>query len=256
MEFRPCIDIHNGKVKQIVGGTLSDATGSAKENFVSSQDAAYYANMYKELGLKGGHIIILNSHDSPYYEQSREEAKKALNAYPGGMQIGGGINDKNAREFIDAGASHVIVTSFVFEEGTIRFDRLKALAEAVGREHVVLDLSCRSRGSDYYVVTNRWQTFTEHKLTKELFDKLSEYADEFLVHAVSVEGTGLGVDTQVLEILSNIPYTVTYAGGISAIEDIECIKETGCGNVNFSVGSALDIFGGRLTIKEICACIQ
>lgn len=256
MEFRPCIDIHNGIVKQIVGNTLCDENDEAKENFASTNDAAYYAVMYKELGLKGGHVIILNSHDSEYYEASKNQALKALAAYPLGLQVGGGVNDKNAREYIDAGASHVIVTSYVFTNGQLREDRLKRLCEAVGKNHIVLDLSCRMRGGKYYIVTDRWQKFTETEFNKELFDELSEYCDEFLIHAVGVEGTGLGIDGAVLDILSKVPYTVTYAGGISSMEDIEDIRSIGAGHVNFTVGSCLDIFGGNLKIKEICACTQ
>ena len=119
MKFRPCIDIHNGKVKQIVGGSLTDVQDQASENFVSEQDASFYAELYKKAGIKGGHVILLNGHDSPYYESTKEQALLALHTYSGGLQIGGGVNPENAGEYLDAGASHVIVTSYVFKDGRI-----------------------------------------------------------------------------------------------------------------------------------------
>ena len=256
MEFRPCIDIHNGLVKQIIGDTINDKSESAKENFVSKRDAAYYAELYKELNLKGGHVIILNSRDSEYYEASKNQALAALRTYRGGLQIGGGVTAENAPEYINAGASHVIVTSYIFSDGRLNLDNLKRLYDAVGREHIVIDLSCRRKNGDYYVVTDRWQKFTDMVVDEKLFKMLSPYCDEFLVHAVSVEGTGLGIDSDVLCILSKLPYIVTYAGGISCMEDIDDIRTIGRGNVNFTVGSRLDIFGGDLSIRGICACTQ
>ena len=173
MDFRPCIDIHNGVVKQIVGGTIRDEENNAKENFASKEGAAYYAKMYKRLGLNGGHVIILNSRDSEYYEASKNQALEALAAYEGGLQIGGGITADNAKEFIDAGASHVIVTSYIFSDGKLNMDNLKRLCDAVGKEHIVIDLSCRMHSGEYYVVTDRWQKYTEMVVGKELFDVLS-----------------------------------------------------------------------------------
>ena len=169
MEFRPCIDIHNGKVKQIVGGSLKDEGNQAKENFVSEQDAAFYANMYKEGGIRGGHIILLNAKDSEYYNATKEQALLALKAYPGGLQVGGGITAENAKEFLDAGASHVIVTSYVFRDGQVDYERLEKLVEAVGKERLVLDLSCRRKEGAYYIVTDRWQKFTEEKVTLSFY---------------------------------------------------------------------------------------
>jgi len=256
MEFRPCIDIHNGKVKQIVGGSLKDEGNAARENFVAVNDSAHYADMYRKMGLKGGHVIMLNGRDSEYFAATKKEALKALAAYPGGLQIGGGINAENASEYIEAGASHVIVTSYVFSNGEYHEDRLRLLADTIGRDHVVADLSCRKQGDDYYIVTDRWQKYTNVKLEKALFDEMSEFCDEFLVHAVGVEGTGLGVDKDVLSILAQTDKTITYAGGISSIEDINIIKDCGNHNVNFTIGSCLDIFGGTLGIKEVCECIQ
>ena len=170
MKFRPCIDIHNGQVKQIVGGSLTDIGDQANENFVASQDAAFYANLYKKHNLKGGHIILLNGKDSPYYETTKAQAVNALKAYPGGMQVGGGINDENAYEYLESGADKVIVTSFVFKDGQISYENLEKLVKAVGKENLVLDLSCRKKDGNYYIVTNRWQTFTNVKINKEIFE--------------------------------------------------------------------------------------
>lgn len=256
MEFRPCIDIHNGKVKQIVGSSLRDAGDQASENFVSGQDAPFYARMYQSRGIRGGHIILLNAKDSPYYEETKNQALAALRAYPGGLQVGGGITDANASEFLEAGASAVIVTSFVFRDGRIDYDCLNRLEQAVGKEHLVLDLSCRYRADaeepGYYIVTDRWQKFTNQCLDEALMEKLHSYCDEFLVHAVNVEGTGTGVDEDLLKILakeSEIP--ITYAGGIGSYEDIEKIQKTGKNRVNYTIGSALDLFGGLLKFDTI-----
>ena len=175
MEFRPCIDIHNGKVKQIVGGSLKDSGDQAQENFVSEQDAAFYAALYQKNKLKGGHIILLNSYDSPYYEETRKQALAALQAYPGGLQVGGGITPENAGDYLNAGASHVIVTSYVFREGRIDYDRLERLVYAVGRERLVLDVSCKRVGEKYLVVTDRWQKLTEEIVNEALLEKQGFY---------------------------------------------------------------------------------
>lgn len=252
MEFRPCIDIHNGKVKQIVGSTLTDEKDFARENFVSEMQAADYAALYREKGLCGGHIILLNASDSPYYEADLRQAEGALAAWPGALQIGGGVHADNAASFLRMGASHVIVTSYVFVDGAIRYDRLEKLVQAVGKEHLVLDLSCRKREDAYYVVTDRWQKFTKQPLDRVLLRKLSAYCDEFLVHAVNVEGTGTGVDEELLALLAEESEAViTYAGGIGSIDDIETIREIGQDHVNFTVGSALDLFGGSLKFDKI-----
>ena len=251
-KFRPCIDIHNGKVKQLVGGSLKDQNDSAKENFVSQRGAEFFAALYKEDNLKGGHIIILNSKDSDYYAQTREQAVKALKAYPGGMQIGGGVNAENAKEYIDEGASHVIVTSFVFREGKVNYERLEQLVNAVGKDHIVLDLSCRKKDGEYYIVTDRWQKFTEEKVNEETLETLSKYCDEFLVHGVDVEGKSGGMEEELVKILANwnkIP--ITYAGGISTEEQIEKFNELSEGKMDYTIGSALDLFGGNLKYDEI-----
>ncbi|MCM1577445.1 MAG: phosphoribosylformimino-5-aminoimidazole carboxamide ribotide isomerase [Ruminococcus sp.] len=253
MKFRPCIDIHNGSVKQIVGGSLKD-DGGAAENFVSELKAEHYAKMYKERGLKGGHIIILNPAGSEHYEADRRQAFGALAAFPGGMQIGGGVTAENAAEYLDKGASHVIVTSYVFCGGRIDFDRLKEISHITGRERLVLDLSCRRRGNEYYIVTDRWQKMTDVPVTAENIRKLSEYCDEFLIHAADAEGKRGGIEDGVVKILGDIPDIQTvYAGGIGSLEDIERLRELGKGHVDFTVGSALDIFGGDLEFERICA---
>lgn len=253
MEFRPCIDIHNGKVKQIVGGSLTDESDYAKENFVSEMGAADYASLYRGKGLRGGHIILLNAAGSHYYEEDLAQAGKALAVWPDALQIGGGVTADNAASFLDMGASHVIVTSYVFADGEIHFDRLEKLSAEAGKEHLVLDLSCRVRDGKYYVVTDRWQKFTKQVLDGSLIKTLCGYCDEFLVHAVNVEGTGTGVDEELLQLLSvKCPNPITYAGGISSMEDIEKINKIGKGKINFTVGSALDLFGGNLSFEKIC----
>ncbi|MCR5254497.1 MAG: phosphoribosylformimino-5-aminoimidazole carboxamide ribotide isomerase [Acetatifactor sp.] len=252
MEFRPCIDIHNGKVKQIVGSSLKDAGNTAKDNFVAEHDGAYYGKLYRDKGLKGGHIILLNSKGSEYYEATKKQAMSALKAYPKGLQIGGGINAGNALSFIEAGASHVIVTSYVFSGGEIHYDRLEELVKAVGKERLVLDLSCRKYGEEYFVVTDRWQNKTSEVLNGELLKKLSDYCDEFLIHAVDVEGKNSGIDPIVLGICTLSPIPITYAGGIHSYDDIDIIKTVGDGRVNFTVGSSLDIFGGNLSFEKLC----
>ncbi len=253
MEFRPCIDIHNGKVKQIVGSSLRDERDHAEENFVSNKDAAYYANLYKEHHLKGGHIILLNAKDSPYFEKTKEQALLALSAFPDGMQVGGGIHADNAPEYIRAGASHVIVTSFVFRDGEILLDRLDALEKAVGKEHIVLDLSARNYADGYYVMTDRWQKKSNVKVDLELLEKLSPYCDEFLIHAVDVEGKNKGIEQQLVALLAEYEgNTVTYAGGIHSYEDLELLAKSGKNRIHATVGSALDLFGGPLEFTKIC----
>lgn len=257
MEFRPCIDIHNGKVKQIVGGSLRDEGNQAEENFVSEQDAGFYADFYKKDGIRGGHIILLNAMDSEYYEATKQQAMLALAAYPGGLQIGGGITADNAAQFLEAGASHVIVTSYVFKDGRINYDNLKKLFAVTGKEHLVLDLSCRKKGDDYYIVTDRWQKFTEEKVTVELLDELESYADEFLIHAVDVEGKASGIERELVELLGSwgkIP--VTYAGGVGCFEHLEQLRQWGSGKLNVTIGSALDLFGGSMAYDEVLTFLE
>ena len=254
MEFRPCIDIHNGRVKQIVGGSLKDKDNQAEENFVSQMDGAFYANMYKKAGIRGGHIILLNPVTSEYYEATRAQALLALHSYPGGLQIGGGITADNAAQFIEAGASHVIVTSYVFNNGRIDYNNLEKLVDAVGKSHLVLDLSCRKKDDSYYIVTDRWQKFTDEVITEELLDELSQYCDEFLIHAVDVEGKASGIEKELVSLLGDwgkIP--LTYAGGVHSFEDLRLIKKLGHNRVNVIIGSALDLFGGSMKFEDVIA---
>lgn len=270
MQFRPCIDIHNGKVKQIVGSSLKDINNEAIENFVSEQSAADFAKLYKEDGIAGGHIILLNAVDSEYFEATRQQAVEALQTYPGGLQIGGGITAENASYYIEMGASHVIVTSYVFKDGKINYENLDKLVNAVGKEHVVLDLSCRyfdgktlvedetiPRDSGYYIVTDRWQKFTTEKVSLELLDKLSQYCEEFLIHAVDVEGKQSGIQTELVMLLGEwgkLP--ITYAGGVHDFKDLEDIKHLGKGCLNVTIGSALDLFGGTLKYKDVLEFVK
>lgn len=252
MRFRPCIDIHNGKIKQIVGGSLLDQGDYATENFVSEKDGTYYGNLYKENHLDGGHIIMLNARDSKYYEADKEQAMKALKAFHGGLQIGGGITDENAKDFIKAGASHVIVTSYVFAEGKIHYDRLDALKEQVGREHLVLDLSCRKKDGKYYITTDRWQKFTNEELTIELLNKLESWCDEYLIHGVDVEGKTQGIDEDLVKLLARYDGNkVTYAGGVKNFDDLKLLKDHGNDKIDVTIGSALDLFGGDMEFSKV-----
>ena len=252
MEFRPCIDVHNGKVKQIVGSSLKDQGNFAKENFVSGRDAAYYAKLYQQDGLKGGHIILLNPKGTQEYEACRRQALLALEAYPGGMQVGGGMDEENGRDFLNHGASHIIVTSYVFRDGKINYGNLQKLVERIGKEHLVLDLSCRKRDGHYYIVTDRWQKFTEEEVTIHLLERLSAYADEFLIHAVDVEGKASGIEAELARLLGSwngIP--ITYAGGVGSFEDLADLKKFGQDHLNVTVGSALDLFGGTMPYEKV-----
>ena len=251
MKFRPCIDIHNGKVKQIVGGSLTDQGNQAKENFTASENADYYAKMYQKDGLIGGHVILLNPVSSEYYRETKAQAILALGAYPKGLQVGGGIHAENAEEFLEAGASHVIVTSYVFRDGKINWENMEKLKHEVGKENVVIDLSCRKKGNDYYIVTDRWQKFTEVVLNTAVLDELSEFCAEFLIHAVDVEGKARGIEKPLAEMLGDwngIP--VTYAGGIGSFEDLRELKTLGRNRLNVTIGSALDLFGGPMNYEE------
>jgi phosphoribosylformimino-5-aminoimidazole carboxamide ribotide isomerase len=242
--FRPCIDLHEGRVKQIVGGTLG-ATG-LRTNFVSEKPAAWFAELYKRDQLTGGHVIMLG----PGNETA---ALGALAAYPGGLQIGGGVNAQNARGWLDAGASHVIVTSWVFREGRVDWARLEELVKITGKNQLVLDLSCRQRGEDYFVVTDRWQKFTELVVNEETLQKLSAYCVEFLVHAVDVEGLCRGIDGGLVERLGRwSPIPATYAGGANSLADLEEVARLGGGKIHLTIGSALDIFGGTGVKYDDC----
>ena len=241
--FRPCIDLHEGKVKQIVGGTLSDA--GARTNFVSAQSAAWFAELYRRDGLTGGHVIQLGA-------GNEDQARAALGAYPNGLHIGGGVNDANARSWLDAGASHVIVTSWVFRDGRVDWARLDELVKAIGKERLVLDLSCRkkvqspkSKVQSYFVVTDRWQKFTELEVKAETLQEFSRHCAELLIHAVDVEGLCRGIDRELVEKLGQwTPIPTTYAGGASSLADLDEVTKLSGGKIDLTIGSALDIFGG------------
>jgi phosphoribosylformimino-5-aminoimidazole carboxamide ribotide isomerase len=258
MKFRPCIDLHHGQVKQIVGSTLTDDANSALDtNFETDRPAADYAKMYEKDSLLGGHVIMLGSGNDA-------AAKSALSSYPKGLQVGGGINDTNAKEWLDAGASHVIVTSHVFANGQIHMERLKQLVEICGKDRLVLDLSCRRKpqtldndgfvDNHYYVVTNRWQSFTDYKVTAESLTELATCCDEFLVHGVDVEGKQCGILEDLVVLLGDhSPIPVTYAGGVRSLDDLELVKRLGKDKVDATVGSALDCFGGELKYDAVVA---
>lgn len=239
MKFRPCIDLHEGAVKQIIGSTLIDNDPERLQtNFTADKPPAWFAKRYKDDELSGGHVIMLG----PGNEQA---ASEALAAWPGNMQVGGGINADNAAVWLEKGASHVIVTSFVFRHGRIASERLEKLVAEIGREHLVLDLSCRRRGDDYVIVTDRWQKFTDVIISERTLDELSGFCDEFLVHGADVEGMCRGIETDLVELLGRLsPIPTTYAGGIGTMEDVAQIGSLGRGRLDFTVGSALDIFGG------------
>ncbi len=236
--FRPCIDLHEGKVKQIVGGSLNDRAAGLRTNFVSERSSAWFAELYRKDGLAGGHVIMLG----PGNESA---AREALAAWPGGLQIGGGISAENASSYLDAGASHVIVTSWVFREGRIDWDRLDELVRAVGANRLVLDLSCRIRDGQYFVVTDRWQKFTNQTVEKSTLESLAKYCAEFLIHAVDVEGLCGGIDRELVSRLGAwSPIPTTYAGGARSMEDLVEVTRMGNGRIDLTIGSALDIFGG------------
>ena len=246
MHFRPCIDLHNNQVKQIVGGSLRDDGVGLKTNFESEYDSAYYAKMYQRDNLRGGHVIMLGP-------GNEEAALLALKSYPGGLQLGGGINPDNARRYLDAGAAGVIVTSYLIDGGSISFERLENLMQAVRPEELIIDLSCRKTADGrYLVVYDRWQKFTDLEVNCNTLEKLGQYCCEFLIHAVDMEGRMSGVDGDLTERLSNeSPVKCVYAGGISSYNDIELIRTRGKGRIDYTVGSALDIFGGHLSYTEL-----
>jgi phosphoribosylformimino-5-aminoimidazole carboxamide ribotide isomerase len=236
--FRPCIDLRDGKVTQIVGGTLGDDAARVRTHFVSEKPPAWFAELYRRDSLRGGHVIMLGHGNDA-------AAREALAAYPGGLQVGGGINPNNAQRWLDAGASEVIVTSWIFHQGRLERDRLRALVRAIGRKRLVLDLSCRFRAGQYHVVTDRWQTFTQLALDRQTLEQLAESCAEFLIHAVDVEGLCRGIDEQLVVQLGEwTPIPTTYAGGARSLSDLETVTRLSRGRVDLTIGSALDLFGG------------
>jgi phosphoribosylformimino-5-aminoimidazole carboxamide ribotide isomerase len=246
MRFRPCIDLRKGRVVQIVGGSLVDKESEKlKTNFDTDRSPSDFAKLYNEDNLAGGHVISLGP-------GNEEAALSALQTFPGGFHIGGGITPQNAIKYLDAGASHVIVTSYVFSNGQIDMDKLKLINDTVGKNRLVLDLSCRKKGSDFWIVTDRWQKFTDVSISPEILNKLANHCDEFLVHGVDVEGKMEGIQTDLIEILgkySTIP--VTYAGGVKELSDLDLVKKLGSDRVDLTIGSALDIFGGSIPYRSV-----
>ena len=246
-KFRPCIDLHEGRVKQIVGGTLDSAQESLQTNFVSDQPPAYYAKRYHEDGLCGGHVIMLGA-------GNESAAREALAVWPGGLQIGGGITAENAATWLDAGASHVIATSCLFDRyGHFQKSELGRLTAEVGRDRLVLDLSCRKIEKGWVVAMNRWQTLTDLQVTAETLTELSASCEEFLVHAADVEGKCEGIDEDLVSLLGDWGgCPATYAGGVRALEDLLLVDRLSQGKVDLTIGTALDIFGGSLVKYVDC----
>ncbi|WCN09782.1 phosphoribosylformimino-5-aminoimidazole carboxamide ribotide isomerase [Marinomonas mediterranea] len=244
--FRPCIDLHQGKVKQIVGGSLNDS--GATENFISQYDAEYYADLYKKHGLKGGHVIALGKD-----KKNHEQAICALRTYPNGLQYGGGVTAKNATEYLKAGASHVIVTSYLFKNGAFSWDRLDKIKRETGVDRLVLDLSCRRTKDGWYIATDRWQTVTSTAINEENLYEFAQHCDEFLIHAADVEGLQAGIDEELVTLIGkHSPVNATYAGGARSLEDLKKVQTLSDGNVDLTIGSALDIFGGSGVNLEEC----
>ncbi len=246
MKFRPCIDLREGKVVQIVGSTLKDSDKKGPvTNFQSIKAPFEFAKMYRKANLTGGHVISLGPGNTA-------AALSALKAYPGGLQIGGGITPSNAKEYLDAGASHVIVTSYVFSDGKIDFRKLETLVNNVGKKNLVLDLSCRQKEGEFWIVTDRWQNFTTVAVNRETINDLASYCDEFLVHGVDVEGMMQGIQTDLVELLGQYsPIPVTYAGGANRFSDLDRVKTLGKNRVDLTIGSALDIFGGTISYNDV-----
>ena len=245
MEFRPCIDLHDGKVKQIVGSTLGHQDRSVVENFISENDSAYFAKMFKEDALTGGHVIMLGS-------GNEEAALLALKSYPKGLQVGGGIDSENAKKYIDAGASHIIVTSYIFHDGQLDLERLEKLIQAVGKEHIAIDLSCRKRDGKWFVVTDKWTKFSDFEVNEASISYIEQFCDELLIHAVDVEGKRNGMQEELVQDLAQwttIP--TTYAGGVRSLKDLQKFKDISNGKLHVTIGSALDIFGGNLSYKAV-----
>ncbi|MDQ0343953.1 phosphoribosylformimino-5-aminoimidazole carboxamide ribotide isomerase [Lederbergia wuyishanensis] len=245
LKFRPCIDIHQGKVKQIVGDTLRLDNDLVTENFVSEHGSAFYASMFKNDGLTGGHVIMLG-------DGNKDSAIQALNEYPEGLQIGGGITSDNANFYLENGASHVIVTSYIFENGELKKDRLNRIVETVGKDKLVIDLSCKKKNGKWFVVTNKWTQYSNLEVNSSTIRELEKYCDEFLIHAVDVEGKRSGIQEDLVEQLSKwVSIPTTYAGGVSSIKDLETFYQISNGNLDITIGSSLDIFGGDLSYREV-----
>ena len=251
--FRPCIDIHNNQVKQIVGASLNNKNRDLKVNFVSHNSADYYARLYKENNLKGGHIIMLDN-------RSREQAVKALNAYPQGMRIGGGMNKNNCLEYINFGASHIIFNSAIFYHGRLNLEDLKSIKKVLGKSRIVLDLSCKEYDGKFFVMSNKWKEKSNFEINLKNLSSLSQFCDEFLVHSVLKEGTVLGIDWDLVKLLNKVsPIKTVYAGGIKNFEEIKMLDHLTRGKIDFTIGSGLDIFGGsQFSFEDLVAynCVR
>lgn len=268
-QFRPCIDIRRGQVTQVVGSSLKDGQSAAGEtevtNFVSQHGGSYYAELYKKHNLQGGHIILLGGSSNEERAKNEAVAFDALQAWPNAMQLGGGVTSQNAQRYLDAGASHVIVTSYVFHDGQIDKQRLDQLVASVGADRIVLDLSCRKgdgqhgrQPDTYYVVTNLWQQYTNYAVTPATLHELAQYCSEFLIHGVDVEGKKQGIEVDLVTLLgqANVSLPITYAGGIRGVDDMELVRKLGSGRVHVSIGSALNIFGGNLKLDDLLQYMQ
>lgn len=244
-KFRPCIDLHEGQVKQIVGGSLTDE--GAQENFVSDRAPKFYAELFRKNGLEGGHVIQLG-------KGNEAAAREALSAWPGALQLGGGVTVENATDWLEAGAKQVIVTSWFFDvEGRFLENRMKELAKKIGSQNVVIDLSCRAVANGWRVAMDRWQTLTEIAVSLETLEKMAPFCSEFLIHAADVEGQCGGVDFELVELLGQwTGCPVTYAGGVRGLADMRLVEEASGGRLDATVGSALDLFGGSgVTFDEL-----
>lgn len=261
MKIRPCIDIHNGTVKQIVGSTLGGIEPGDEqvfENYKSIMGASHFAGIFKSKGLSGGHVINLNKKDSGFFKASENEVFSALRTYPKGLIAGGGIDFENAKEYLEKGASHVIMTSALFRNSRLSFEYLREFAKKIGPQYLVIDLSCKKEGNEYFVFTDRWQKKTDTIVSTGLFQKLFAYCDGFLIHGISVEGKKGGFDEALVKLLSlAAPLTkpITYAGGIASIDDIKKIKDISNDNIDITIGSALSIYGGKLSLDEVLSAV-
>ena len=246
-KFRPCIDLHQGKVKQIVGDSLTINKADLKTNFISKRSAEDFAKLYAKDKLSGGHIIMLGP-------DNKAAAIEAIQSYPKGFQLGGGISHENAMEWIEEGASHIIVTSCLFNnDGQFVLAKLQDLVRLVGKDKIVIDLSCKKSEGDWFVMKDNWQTKTDLSLNEALLEMLSRYCDEFLIHATDFEGKCQGIDTDLVEFLGMYsPLPVTYAGGVTSITDLDFIKSVSFGKVDVTIGSGLDLFGGNLVKYKDC----
>ncbi|KAF6005708.1 hypothetical protein HII12_005282 [Brettanomyces bruxellensis] len=238
-----CIDIHGGKVKQIVGGTLNqDDTEQSKNtcksnletNFVSEKSSSYYAKLYEEHGIIRTHVIKLGS-----LEENNRVAIEALKAWPKHLQIGGGINDTNAKYWIQQGADKVIVTSWLFPKGQFDKSRLERISQLVGKEHLVVDLSYFDAGG---VEQGRLLSYSRGTARNSSFMQLM------------LKAFCKGIDQELVAKLAEwCTSPIVYAGGAKSIDDLKLVDKLSHGRVDLTFGSALDLFGGKLVrFKDCC----